>query len=301
MILALVVIWCLTVAFSLHYYSQRRNVKRRLSKYIPDVGTSHLSSIVKSRQSGGRVREFLYRTDALLPRQDKLLLALSAFALPLGTIFWLQALAWYWQTAVVSVCFGVLFCTLFVVRRKKQIEEFDTNIVQVLGLVSRAVSAGLSVPQAIEQVANSQTGLLGREFALITDNLALGISLRQTLDEACTRLPYRTFRYFSVALILNQSNGGQLREILHNLSRTMHDNRAMLKKVKSMTAEPRMTAKFLSLLPLMLVAVVAWIDVSLFELLVYTESGQSILVYCAASIAFGGFTLHSLTKNRKFS
>ena len=103
MILALVVIWCLTVAFSLHYYSQRRNVKRRLSKYIPDAGTSHLSSIIKSRQSGGRVREFLYRTDALLPRQDKLLLALSAFALPLGTIFWLQALAWYWQLSLIHI------------------------------------------------------------------------------------------------------------------------------------------------------------------------------------------------------
>ncbi|CAM3773191.1 type II secretion system F family protein [Vibrio aquimaris] len=301
MSIILFTIWCLGSLLALkHYWQRRRYVKLRLVRYITQPKPIE-KAIVKPRYSAGQVGGFWRRTQALLRRQDKLFLALASCILPFLVSWWLPPQHWYWQALLVISCVIGLFGVLFALRRRQQVEEFEKAIVQVLGLVSRAVSAGLSVQQALEQVAKTQEGILGREFSRINDNLSLGIPLRQALDEACTCLPYNTFRYFTVALVLNQSNGGQLRDILHNLSRTLHDNRAMRKKVASMTSEPRMTAKFLSFLPVFLILAVAWIDPSLFELLIYSESGQWVLIYCGLSIALGGLTLHSLTKNRKFS
>ncbi|MBU2896686.1 type II secretion system F family protein [Vibrio hepatarius] len=302
MAILLIAIWCLSIVVMLtHYWKLRRSVKSRLTRYVSQTNTRQVKTIIKPQYTSGRIGSFWRRTQALLTHKDKVLFAFCGCALPFFVYWWLPPQNWYWQILLILSALVCLFTTVFMLRRRQQIEEFEQGIVQVLGLVSRAVSAGLSVPQALEQVAKTQDGVLGREFSLITDNLALGIPLRQILDEACTRLPYNTFRYFTVALVLNQSNGGQLRDILHNLSRTMHDNRAMRKKVASITAEPRMTAKFLSLLPVFLILAIAWIDVSLFDLLIYSESGQWVLFYCSISLVLGGVTLNSLTKNRKFS
>ncbi|MDN3612283.1 type II secretion system F family protein [Vibrio ostreicida] len=302
MIPVILLVWLVVLMMlSVYHYKRRVRLKQRLLLIGSDTPLRPEHSIVKAHRSGGRVREFVDRAQILLSKKDKVTLGVVALLIMLASGHWLSALMWYWKLGLGVASFWVVFTLLFVLRRQQQTEEFETHIVQVLGLVSRSVSAGLSVPQAIEQVAQSQAGLLAREFSLMRDHLALGIPLRQTLDDACVRLPYRTFRYFSIALILNQSNGGQLRDILNNLSRTMHDNRAMQKKVKSMTSEPRITAKFLFFIPFLLMSAMAWTDMSLLQLLLNSENGQSVLVYCSVSICLGGLILHSLTKNRTFS
>ena len=244
---------------------------------------------------------FLVRLDALFSAKDRALLLCCCAGLPVGGYLFLTMLDIQWRLAAGLLAALVIGLVLFVVRKRQQVEEFEQSIVQVLGLISRAVSAGLSVPQAISQVAEAQGGLLGREFSRIEDQLALGHGMKHTLNEACVRLPYKAFRYFTIALVLNQNSGGQLRDILHSLSRTLHDNRTMQKKVKSLTAEPRMAARFLSLLPLGLLAVVAWVNPSLFGVLIETESGQSVLVYCAVSIVIGALSLQLMTRNRRFT
>jgi len=291
----------IAVAYLLRRYSVKKVVKQRLNTVAFSPQKSAQLSIVKKSTSNGYLTSLIARLDALFSRMDKLILTLGMLALPCLSFYFVTNLGWYWRVSSGLVAGLLMCCALYMVRKRQQSEEFERGIVQVLGLISRAVSAGLSVPQAIEQVAQSQSGLLGREFVLIQDQLSLGRSLRSTLDEACARLPYKAFRYFSVALILNQSNGGQLRDILHSLSRTLHDNRAMQKKVKSLTSEPRMTARFLTILPFALLAVVAWMDPSLFLLLTDTESGQTVLLYCGASILIGAVLLQGLTKNRRFS
>ncbi|TFH93245.1 type II secretion system F family protein [Vibrio ouci] len=287
------------------YALWRRSLKTRVTHRLNGLNSqarqdSTPSILRKATPSSGVSRLFV-RLDALFSTKDKTLLMAALIVLPVVNYMMLGMIDAQWRIALGLAATVVLALMLFVMRKKQQIEEFEQSIVQVLGLISRAVSAGLSVPQAISQVAESQGGLLGREFSRIEDQLALGHGMRYTLNEACIRLPYKAFRYFTIALVLNQSNGGQLREILHSLSRTLHDNRTMQKKVKSLTSEPRMAARFLSLLPLGLLAVVAWINPSLFVLLIETETGQSVLIYCAVSILLGAITLQMMTKNRRFT
>ncbi|MFM2587861.1 type II secretion system F family protein [Vibrio sp. TBV020] len=286
--------------YAVRTYVLKKQVSARVQSLSAKGEVLETGSILKKAESTKFSGRVLSRLDALFSRRDKLLLALCFVCLPWASYFFMTALDSHWRLLIGFVAVFTLVGVLFLIRKQQQSEEFEQSIVQVLGMISRAVSAGLSVPQAISQVAHSQKGLLGREFSLIEDQLSLGRGLRFALDEACVRMPYKAFRYFSIALILNQSNGGQLREILHNLSRTLHDNRAMQKKVKSLTSEPRMTARFLAILPLILLAIIAWINPSMFQLLVDTESGQSVLAYCALSILIGGISLQMLTKNRRF-
>lgn len=287
--------------FGWHKFSRRKRVVARLNERLPNVRETSIESIVKSEGKSGHLSQITIRFDALFSRKDKIALSGMLLTIPFAVRLFLADIPLSWQAATGLLAALLVAVPYYLLLKKRQSEAFEKGIVQVLGLVSRAVSAGLSVPQAIEQVANNQNDLLGQEFARIHNHISVGMSLRKTLEDACVRLPYPTFRYFSVALLLNQSNGGQLREILHNLSRTMHDNRAMRKKVKSLTSEPRMTAAFLSFLPMLILAAVAWIAPSMFELLIHSESGQTVLIYCGGSIVTGALILHSMTRNRNFS
>ncbi|CDU08547.1 TadB-like protein involved in pilus formation and/or protein secretion [Vibrio coralliirubri] len=303
MILVLTVFVLLVAVALFRLNSKQAIVNKRL--LLVSGGQRSLSADVSikktNHQRNNKLHAFFLRVNALLPVWDKYFIALSAVGFPVAGHMLFPQLAMHHQLLAAVGLWFVCACFLVMYRRKEQVEEFEQGIINVLGLISRAVAAGLSVPQAIEQVSETQPGLLGREFSYIRDNLALGLSLRQSLNDACVRLPYSSFRYFSVALILNQSNGGQLRDILQSLSRTMHDNRAMRKKVKSLTSEPRMTALFLSLLPIGLLAAIAVMEPTMIDRLVNTKSGQDVLVYALCSVCLGTLVLNSLTRNKRFS
>ncbi|MGF1753185.1 type II secretion system F family protein [Vibrio makurazakiensis] len=300
-----VLLLCLLAAVSwgVRYQSKHRIVRKRLAQFSNHkLVNSQETSIRKSNQLRGNALHALFiRVDSLLTKADKVAIALITIGLPVGCYFLFPKVPAHLQMSAVLSAWVICVAALSMYRKRLQIEEFEQGIIHVLGLISRAVSAGLSIPQAIDQVAQTQPGLLGREFSNISDNLALGLSLRHSLDDACIRLPYSSFRYFSVALILNQANGGQLREILHSLSRTMHDNRAMRKKVKSLTSEPRMTALFLSVLPIGLLGVMAWMEPTMVDLLLESESGQSVMIYVVGSISLGAICLNAMTRNKRFA
>ncbi|MCG7586839.1 type II secretion system F family protein, partial [Photobacterium sp. OFAV2-7] len=238
------------------------------------------------------------RIDALFGRKGKLWLLLGLVTLALAV--WFAGTFLPLVVRAVSTAGAVVVAALasYWVMRIRQRKEFEETFPQVLGQISRAVAAGISVPQAIAQVADYQKGMLGREFVLIRDQLEIGISLKQALREACYRLPYSGFHFFVVALVLNEENGGQLREVLHGLSRTLHDNVAIKMKIKSLTAEPRMTAMILASLPVLLISIMFFKNPTAFLNLTNTDAGQFVLAYVVGSMALGLGIIHMLTKVR---
>ncbi|GEM75718.1 pilus assembly protein TadB [Vibrio agarivorans] len=302
MILILYISLLLALIWFINSNSKQAVVNRRLQ--LITAGQYLLKTDVSIKKTNhlrtNKLYVFFIRLNALLPIYDKYCITLAAIGFSIVSDILMPELPIYLQILATLGLWLSFTCAVVIYRRKLQVEEFEKGIINVLGLISRAVSAGLSIPQAIDQISQTQPGLLGREFAYIRDNLTLGLSLRQSLDDACIRLPYISFRYFSIALILNQSNGGQLRETLQSLSRTIHDNRAMRKKVKSLTSEPRITALFLSLLPFGLLVGIYLIEPNMVEQLFKTELGQRVLIYALCSISIGALILNAMTRNKRF-
>ncbi len=287
-----------------HYVGQRRQARRRLL------------SVTQTKTQDKRVSESLFGWERqaspwlrwlrrLASRIDNLFGLKGKTGLYLGLIA--SAITAWIMSGFLPVSLRLILVLLvpiigflgsFWLMRSLQMRQFEHAFPQVLGQISRAVAAGISVPQAIAQVSDYQQGFLGREFELIRDRLAIGIGLKQALEQACYRLPYASFHFFTVALILNQENGGQLREVLHSLGRTLHDSSAIKMKIKSLTAEPRMTALILACLPLILIGVMFFNNPTSFAVLTDTSTGHSVLLYVVSSIALGLGIINVLTKVR---
>ena len=280
---------------------ERAQVKQRL-QVVSTVKTqqqSELSALFSWSEKTGPIRQkwqlLQLRIDALFSAKMKTTLLLAELIMAVGLAFTLSFFTPLIRMLIIVLAIVVSVIAVYWFLRVRQHSAFKTAFTQVLGQISRAVSAGISVPQAIAQVAEYQQGILGHEFALIRDKLEIGI---QALQEANVRLPYVSFHFFTVALILNEENGGQLREVLHGLSRTLHENAAIKMKIKSLTAEPRMTAIILACLPVLLISAMFFKNPSSFVVLTNSADGQYVLAYVISSMALGLGIIHVLTKVR---
>lgn len=288
----------------LQYQRQRLVLKRRLDLVSGVNSTANMasSSLFIWQQKTGPLMEYglqmQSRIDSLFDRQTKRWLLIILAVVALGIWFFMPFFSPLVRIMIIAIAILVVLGGSYWLMRTRQHREFDAAFTQVLGQMSRAVSAGISVPQAIAQIADYQKGMLGREFSLIRDKLEIGIGLKQALNQASIRLPYVSFHFFSVALILNEENGGQLREVLHSLSRTVHDNAAIKMKIRSLTAEPRMTAAILASLPILLIGVMYFKNPSAFITLTQSPRGHLVLGYVVTSMALGMAIIHLLTKVR---
>jgi len=289
---------------ALQYQRQRLVLKRRLNLVSGVNSTVNMtaSSLFIWQQKTGPLMEYglqvQSRIDSLFTRQTKRWLLIALVVVALGIWFFMPFFSNLVRMMIIAIAIVVILGGSYWLMRTRQHREFEAAFTQVLGQMSRAVSAGISVPQAIAQIADYQKGMLGHEFSLIRDKLEIGIGLKQALNQASIRLPYVSFHFFSVALILNEENGGQLREVLHSLSRTVHDNAAIKMKIKSLTAEPRMTAAILASLPVLLIGVMFFKNPSAFMTLTQSSSGHLVLGYVVTSMTIGLAIIHLLTKVR---
>lgn len=302
--LLLFFVLCLSSYKVVQYQRQRLMLKRRL-RLVSAVNSTENSAVLSLFNATQKTSpllkyatQFQSRIDALFDRKVKRGLVTLLAIFTLAAWFTLPFFTPLIRMMIISIVICLVLAVSYWFMSIRQHSAFEAAFTQVLGQMSRAVSAGISVPQAIAQVADYQQGMLGHEFGLIRDKLEIGISLKQALNQASIRLPYVSFHFFCVALILNEENGGQLREVLHSLSRTVHDNAAIKMKIKSLTAEPRMTAAILASLPVLLISVMFFKNPSAFITLTESASGHLVLGYVVTSMAIGLTIIHLLTKVR---
>ncbi len=300
--IVLSITFCFSSYKTVQYQRQRRVIKRRLAlvstRNAADNSTS-LALFNRMQKTSPLLQyatQLQLRIDALFDGKMKRGLLILLVVFTLAGWFTLSFLTPLIRMMIIAVAICLILGASYWFMSMRQHREFETAFTQVLGQMARAVSAGISVPQAITQIADYQHGMLGREFGLIRDKLEIGIGLKQALNQASVRLPYVGFHFFSVALILNEENGGQLREVLHSLSRTVHDNAVIKMKIKSLTAEPRMTAAILASLPILLISVMFFKNPNAFITLTQSPSGHLVLGYVVTSMAIGLAIIHLLTK-----
>lgn len=185
---------------------------------------------------------------------------------------------------------------LLIIRLKKQrLNAFEADFPTALAMLARALSAGISTPQAINQLSETMEGSVGESFTRISGLLAIGVSLEDALDDAVLRVPVASFKFFSVTLVLNQHAGGQLSHVISQLMTDLHQKTALNKKLLAMTAQSRASAKIIAaLVPLSLLLFYVN-SPQIFDYLREDETGKMVSIYAISSVIFGLFIINIMT------
>lgn len=161
-------------------------------------------------------------------------------------------------------------------RRKKMEHQFPV----ALDIFVRALRSGHPIASAIDLLTKEMEDPIGSEFGLISDEVAYGADLIGALENMADRWDLDDMKMFVVSLSVQSQTGGNLAEILDNISKVIRDRHQMFLKVKALSSEGRMTAWMLSVLP-----VFGFVSIFMVAPQYYMESADdTIFIYGAISL-----------------
>lgn len=131
-------------------------------------------------------------------------------------------------------------------RRRK---AFDTALPDVLQLISGALSAGLSLAQAVDTVVREGPEPIASEFKRVLVEARIGVSLEDAFDGVAERFQSRDFAWAVMAIRIQRQVGGNLAELLATVAGTMRERAYLRRQVATLSAEGRMSAAILCGLP----------------------------------------------------
>lgn len=205
-----------------------------------------------------------------------LLFAWSAkFRITIGVIELIVGVA-----GAAAIVLPIMFISRMAEKRRKRMEEqFPVS----LDIFTRALRAGHPVASAIELLTNEMEDPLGSEFGLVSDEVAYGANLTDALMNMGDRWDLDDIRMFVTSLSLQNETGGNLAEILGNLSSVIRERASMYMKVRALSSEGRMSGWMLTVLPVLtIVSMFAanpgfYLDVAADPIFVYGFTGLVIL------------------------
>lgn len=135
--------------------------------------------------------------------------------------------------------------------RRKMQEQFPV----ALDVFVRGLRAGHPIAAALDLLTVEMPDPIGSQFGLVVDEVTYGADLRDALQAMADRWDMEELRMFVVSLSIQTETGGNLAEILENLSRVIRERASMMMKVRALSSEGRMTALMLTILPVFAFAV----------------------------------------------
>jgi len=237
----------------------------------------------------GKFRDFIAQS-GLKAKPGKILL-LSAVA-GLGTYL----LAGYFARQIlVSIAAGLLgavvpFATVVFLRRRR-LGKFEERFPEALDLLGRAVRAGHAFTTGLEMVAKDSAEPVAGEFRTTFEEQNFGLPLRDSLFNMAERVPIVDVRFFVTALMVQKETGGNLAEILDELSRVIRERFRIYRDVRVKTAQGRLTAIILISLPVAMLFALQLVSPDYIKVMFVDPFGPPILAGAAILQVIGSFFL----------
>jgi tight adherence protein B len=248
--------------------SYRKNINRRLK--VMDSAPDRESVLVQLRRergltSGGEYRLPLINLNQLL-LQSGLSIGFGRLMLfvVIGMIASFGGMMMF--NGKTSHAVGVaLFCgfvlpilVLKFLRRRRQ-KKFGAQFPDAIDIIVRSLRAGHPVPIAVTMVAKEMPDPIGSEFGIVVDEITYGADLESAMRNLFFRVGTDDLPLFVTAIAIQGSTGGNLGEILENLSAVIRLRFKMRRKIRALAAEGRASAMILSSLPIAMFGIVNFV------------------------------------------
>ncbi len=292
------------------HFKQKRQIKKRLL-LMSAGGMQGNETLNLYKEKALKDAGIIEKLALELPRVAKLDRMLLRSKLPLNaTTFILGSLAFgglgialaFALNAQVALIVALpLLCgglPYFFLRASEQstLRKFKEQYPSALDLLARAVRSGHALSSAMNMVAEEMEDPIRSEFATLVDEIKLGLTINEALNNLCKRVPVQDLRFFSISIQIQKETGGNIAEIFDNLSRLMRERDQFQRQVKALTAEGRMSAGILIALPILLFAYLYFVNFDYISLLWTEEIGRQMMLIGIASQIVGIIFIRKIVK-----
>ncbi|MDV3428806.1 MAG: type II secretion system F family protein, partial [Bacillota bacterium] len=181
---------------------------------------------------------------------------------------------------IIFLPIGFIIPDLILDRKKsRRMAKLNSQLPEALNVISNGVRAGYSFTQAIGTVTKEITGPISDEFnKVLRDNL-LGKPLEETLVNMSDRTDDEDLDIAITALIIQRQVGGNLAEVLDSISSTIRERVKVKRDLKTMTAQGRLSAVIVSLMPFAMAAIISIINPGYLNVLFTTLMGKIMIIF----------------------
>lgn len=183
-------------------------------------------------------------------------------------------------------------------KRHQRLALMERQLPEALDLITRALRAGHAFSSGLQMAGEELAEPIAGELRLVHDEINYGTALPQALTNLSERVPITDLRYFVVAVLIQRESGGNLTEMLGNLSRLIRERLKLHDRVRVLSAEGRMSAWILGLMPFGLVAVLQLLNPKFMSALWTDPIGITILKWLAALMVIGVLLLRRIARIR---
>jgi len=181
-------------------------------------------------------------------------------------------------------------------RRNKRFEKFEELFPEAIDTLARAVRAGHAFTTAIEMIASEVAEPVCGEFRKLYEEQKFGMPVRDALINLTERVPLVDVKFFVTAVMLQRETGGNLAEILDNLSYVIRERFKIQRQVRVYTAQGRLTMALLMGMPPVIVTVMLLVEPAFIRPLFSDPIGHTLLVAGITLQTIGYFVIRKIIK-----
>lgn len=237
--------------------------------------------------------------------QSGLKLSVGKLAVVCAVVFAVAFLAiWTVRGSLVQAGIAALFCSTFLplmvlrIKRSRRHKAFGAQFPDSIDIIVRSLKAGHPVPVAISMVAREMPDPIGSEFGMVSDEVTYGADLETAMRSLYFRVGQDDLPLFVTAVAIQGSTGGNLSEILQNLSAIIRLRFKMRRKVKALAAEGKYSAIILSGLPIAMFAILQSMTPDFYGKVWHIDLTKIVLACAGAWMLTGNYIMWRLVNFR---
>ena len=180
------------------------------------------------------------------------------------------------------------------ITRNRRIARFSAQFPDAVDVIVRGVKVGYPFSSAISLVAKEMQDPIGTEFGMTADEISFGLDVKTALENLYRRVGQEDLLFLVIAMTIQLQTGGKLADLLSRLARTVRLRATLRLKVRSLTAEGRLSAVFLSLTPFVLIGIIRLLSPDYFSGIVDSPIMVPATVLGLGMLFLGNFTMYRM-------
>jgi tight adherence protein B len=245
-------------------------------------------------------RENIVGPLASLVEQSGVKTTVSVILLASACLFMLSVLAvqWWagalWMGALLGAALAWVPVLYLQWKRSRRVQRFEELFPEALDLMSRSMRAGHTFISALGMVSEELPEPIAAEFKLLHDQQNFGMPLAEALRAFGERVPLLTAKFFVTAILTQREAGGNLTEVLDNLSSVIRDRFNVMRQVRIKSAHGRVTGWILVALPPSLALVLSMVNPGHFADMLDDRFGTQLIVAAIVLQIVGAFIIRKI-------
>jgi tight adherence protein B len=260
-----------------------------LSEQVADLAERTLN---RGEGTAGPITTLLEQAGLQL-RPGELVIMTVSGALVVSAITMLLSNGWLALLAGLLTLFGV---RAWLRRRASNRQKaFADQLPDLLQLVSGSIRSGFGMMQAMDAVAREMPAPAGEEFQRVKTEVQLGRDLNDSLQAMAERVSSEDFQWVVEAIQIHNEVGGDLADILDSVLGTVRDRIRVRRRIRTLSAEGRMSGIVLALLPFVLVVALVVFSPGYVNVLFTTQAGRLLILVGLVLMAIGALWIRRIT------